>query len=321
MNKIRFHHYEGEEQRNPNPGKIFGRRACAFANVQGAVSTCLELLGARAAVTPIILPVTAGIHTAAGVLRSGGQPVLIDIDPETYQMDPEILAEAIEAFSESVVVLTRPFGLAIDPRLNHLLQDHPYIVVDDVNLPAVDEDTFGVFDIYSLAAAYGGGAVAFTPYARQAEQLRVAKSGALGTGAGMSRVQSLALRGYGDTYAYRKARGMAIRGLYEDALENAGLEDIIIRSEGGEDMPFSFPIRVPSAQQVVAFFGIEGIEIALGLYPLHFTDEIRERYTEEPSYEVAEGLADGVVMLPIHPNVDEEDVSHIVGELVRLLKS
>lgn len=307
LTKLNF--FRTPEEGNVYPDGLF-KNAVTFMEYQTAIEASIEMLGARVSALPIILPVTASLYTATAALRAGGQPILIDIDASTHQMNASDLELALNTLQECVVVLTKPYGLDVNPKLLELTQNHVTVVVDDITCPPPSHSPVGTFDVFSLHARFDG-AVVFSKYKKQVEDLKIVRSGTLGHHAEMSRGQSMLLRGYDREQEIWKMQCQAVCAKYVAALEREGLGDIIL----SKDLWASFPIKINSAQQLSSILSLSGVQVATGIVPLHFIPEIRQRYKEEPSYPIAESLADKVILLPVHDQVYDEDISIIVQDI------
>ncbi|HIJ82581.1 MAG: hypothetical protein HW380_2071 [Magnetococcales bacterium] len=78
----------------------------------------------------IMTPIT--IHDIVNVLLIAGlKPVFVDIDPQTYQMDPDRLLQAITPKTRAVLV-THLFGLATDmDHIQSLCRQHGLVLLED----------------------------------------------------------------------------------------------------------------------------------------------------------------------------------------------
>lgn len=239
---------------------IAPKHSCATSSVQIAVQACLELLGTRTDVIPLILPVTAAPDTLSAVLRSGAHPLLLDIEEHTLQMDVGLLKEAIDLLAQEdkvpVVLFNRPFGDPIRPELLELVQDCPSIV-DSRLVPHEDlgvDDLCCTFNIFDMTPLCGSGGFIIHKFPPQVRQLKQVVSGFLGLG-----------------------------GL----LPELTAEYVVTELKHGIPEPLDW-VKVPNARRAVATLAAEGIEAVVAVFPLHNLDEVRRRYTEEPEYPVAE---------------------------------
>ena len=71
------------------------------------------------------------ISTADGVVRTGAQPVFIDIDPDTYCMDPEKIEEKITKKTKAILPV-HLYGHPADMKpIMDIAADHNLFVVED----------------------------------------------------------------------------------------------------------------------------------------------------------------------------------------------
>lgn len=276
--------------------KFFGPCAVVFNTSQNAVAAIMETLGSRTNAVPVVLPVTAAPDTIAGVLRGGGNPILLDIDPGTLQIAPEMLQMVLDEIETAVVVLTRPGGLQVDPRLVEMTKELPTIL-DTKLLPheeLVEEPaTFVLYDFGTIA---GDGALLIHRFKDQISDLRRVRSGVLGLAANMNALTAEKIL---------KEYKSDLRASY-DAFQRRAAE-AYTKAFGrtwytGIEWPY-FIAAVDNADRVVAHLHSHGFEAMKPVFPLHFLSEMHMRWTEQPSYPVAEELCKKLVALPTHSGI------------------
>lgn len=285
---------------------IAGEYACVTNTTQTAIQACLELMGTRSSVIPVILPVTAPPDTIAGVLRAGAHPLLLDIDENTLQIDPAQLRDVLVMLKEAeeekvpVVLFNKPFGLPISDDLLVQVQDLP-TVCDSRQIPHANlevEDLQCAFNIFSLTAICGAGAVVIHSFPAQVSQLKAVRSGPMGLAGALSEQQAKHVHAVLKSYhSDLKLYGRVIESMHKYA--SAINIEVMPISKG----PAPMWLKVPNARKIVAHLASYDIEAAVGLYPLHNLDEIRRRYVEEPEYPVAESLENRFVCIPTHQDV------------------
>jgi perosamine synthetase len=97
-------------------------------------TTALHLALATLKVGPgdeVILPAFTMMATAFAVMYCGARPVLVDADPETWNMDPTLIAEKITGKTR-VILPVHIYGhpCDMDP-IRELAEDHRAVVVED----------------------------------------------------------------------------------------------------------------------------------------------------------------------------------------------
>jgi perosamine synthetase len=97
-------------------------------------TTALHLALVAAGVGPgdeVICPSFSFIATANAIVHAGARPVFVDIDPRTYNLDPELVEAAITPQTKAIVPVDQ-IGLAADiPAIASLAQWHALDVVED----------------------------------------------------------------------------------------------------------------------------------------------------------------------------------------------
>lgn len=285
---------------------------CVTNGVQTAVQACLELLGTRTSIVPVILPITASPDTLAGVLRAGAHPMLLDIDEKTLQMDPAQLRDALQLMEEQeqvpIVLFNRPFGSPVSSDL--MVQVDDLCTICDSRLiphpDLVEEDLPAVFNIFDLTPICGNGAAIVHVFHAQVKQLKAVRSASMGLDAALSETQAK------NALANLKSFPLDV-SLYKKVvcsyLEQS--PDSLLHSK----WPAPLWIRVPNARRVVAHLASYDIEAVVGILPLHHLEEIKGRYQVDPEYPVADKLQNSFVCVPTHQAVQGRE-----AEIIKYIK-
>jgi dTDP-4-amino-4,6-dideoxygalactose transaminase len=289
---------------------IAEEHACAVSTTQIAVQSCLELLGTRTALVPVIAPITLPPDSLSGVLRAGAHPLLLDIDKDTLQMDADQLREVIEILDNEgntpIVLFNRPFGSHISAKLLDLVQDLPSIV-DSRLLPhdsLTEDDLPCVFNLFDLTPICGGGAIILHKYVEQVAQLKLVRSGPMGLSGALSEPQA--------EMALRKLKDFETRlEHYKKVVDRFLVHEFEVQMYGPCDQPSILWLKVSNARQFAATLKSYGIEAVIGIVPLYRLEEVRRRYAEEPDYPVVDSLENKFVCVPA-----EEEVIRKVIEII-----
>jgi perosamine synthetase len=79
----------------------------------------------------VIVPALSFLASASSVLHHQGIPVFVDVDPETFTIDPELLDEALSARTKAIVAV-HLHGLPADmDRINAFAAQHGLKVIED----------------------------------------------------------------------------------------------------------------------------------------------------------------------------------------------
>lgn len=109
---------------------VGARHAIATSSCTTALHVALTLHGIGPG-HEVILPSFTFIATANSVCYTGATPVFVDIDPQTYNLDPERIEAAITPRTKAIMAVHQ-IGLAADmDRINAIAQSHGLAVIED----------------------------------------------------------------------------------------------------------------------------------------------------------------------------------------------
>ena len=95
-----------------------------------AIHACVNAVGVEAG-DEVIMPAYTFWATAQAVLAQNGIPIFIDIEPETYSMDPDLIEEKISEKTKAVMPV-HVHGLTCDmDRINAVAKKHDLRVIED----------------------------------------------------------------------------------------------------------------------------------------------------------------------------------------------
>lgn len=276
---------------------VFGPAAIAFNSYQNAIAAIMEILGSRTQAIPVVMSISTAPDTIAGVLRGGGNPLLLDIDPTTLQINPDMLSEVLDEIEAAVVVLSRPAGIPVDSRLIEMVKDLPTIL-DTKDIPTAPNTDY-TFSVYDFQAIIGSGALVIHMYKEQIRDLKMVRSGLLGLSADMNPVVAAHLADTyrkhwdGTTHLAHSSR----KKIAEKYAELLGERSFVQNVEPHLHWPY-FMVKVENADRVIAHLHDNNITAMKPVVPLHLFSEMARRWTEPPEYPVAEELHQKLVALP-----------------------
>ncbi len=319
-----------------------GARHCVGTN-SGTSALHLALLatGIGAGDEVITTPFTF-VATAAAILYAGARPVYVDIDPETYNIDPSKIAAAITAKTKAIMPV-HLFGHAadMDPILE-LARRHGLVVIEDACQAHAGEykgrrvgsiGDIGCFSFYpgKNLGAYGEAGGVTTNDPELARTVRLLRNWGE-----ESRYHHI-LRGY--NYRMEGLQGAVLRvklrhlEQWTEAKRSrarsyaALLDESVIKGES----VIKTPREMPWARHVYAVHAIEsdfrdelqkeltsaGVQTAIHYpEPIHLMEPYRDAEFPRGSLPVAERVAKRILSLPIYAELSEQsvrDVAEAVG--------
>lgn len=290
----------------------------------------------------VFLPAFTYTATAEVPLVLGATPVFVDVDPNTFQIDPEHLRARIRAVKEAGKLTARAivgvdlFGQPAPwPELRKIAEEEGLFLLSDCaqSFGAVLEGkplgreatatTLSFFPSKPLGGYGDGGAILTDDPERAAlyrslrthgeggtryEVLRTGMNGRLDT------LQAAVLLAKLDGFKEELARRDAIAQAYD-----AGLAETV-----------QVPVRVPDSESAWAIYAIllkdpaeraplqarlkdRGVPSAIYYpLPLHKQPAYRDHH-DGTALPVSEDLAQRILALPIHPELTDDDVARVIA--------
>ncbi|MEM7638808.1 MAG: DegT/DnrJ/EryC1/StrS family aminotransferase [Pseudomonadota bacterium] len=285
--------------------------------------------------------------TANAVLLSGGYPVIVDIDPKTFNMDPADLARKIDAVKAEGRLTPRAimpvdlYGLPADYSAIQAVADaHGLRVIADGAqafggkdqgrwVGNIAEITATSFYPTKTLGGYGDGGAILCQDKDFAERMRSIRWH--GTGDNRKESIRVGINGRCDSiqcavvaeklglFEGERARRIAAAAIYNQRLEGVvGLQEALDGQENGYGL---YTIRVPNRTEVRVKLSEAGIPS--GIYydmAIHQMPAFAH-LAELGSLPVCEAAAEDSLTLPMHPYLSEAQVHKVCDTLIEALSS
>lgn len=117
----------------------FEREFANYVGVPNAVAVSNGTIGLHLALhslgigpgDEVIVPDLTFVATAHAVLQTGAQPVFVDVEPDTWCMDPVAVARAVTPHTKAIIPV-HLYGHPVDmPGIQAVVDEHNLIVVED----------------------------------------------------------------------------------------------------------------------------------------------------------------------------------------------
>lgn len=282
--------------------------------------------------------------TAGAIARTGATPVFVDIDPVTYNLDPEGLSSVIGPRTR-VILPVHLFGQPCSPGpVQEIARRHGIPIIEDAAQaigartalgPVGGLGTFGCFSFFPSKnlGAFGDGGLVTTTDAGLAERVRVLRAhggkpkyhhAEIGGNFRLDALQAAILRvklPHLDTWAAGRRRNV---DLYGHLFGEADLPPDVLtppRAVEPGHVWNQYVIRTSRRDALRAHLGKQGIgtEIYYPL-PLHLQPCFSHLGYREGSMPVAERASREVLAIPVFPELGEARVRRIAAAIVTFLR-
>lgn len=308
--------------------------AAAVSSGTAALSLSLRAAGVQAG-SQVFVPGHTFFATASAVLDSGGRPVFVDIDPETYTIDPVDLERKVEAAERpDAVVPVHIYGAMADMKaVRAIAEAHGLRIVEDAcqahfasrgGRTAGTVGDAGAFSFYpskNMTVAGDGGMVVTDDdgIATRVRELRnhgrdeTGIHRELGVNDRLSEIQAAVGRQQLEhVRTWNEERAEAARR-YTSRLRD--LEPVTTPTEPAESthVYHLYVIQVPRADRDPLRSHLADAGIETGIHyptPAHEQPAVTER-VGETTLDRTERLCDRIVSLPMHPRLEAADVDRV----------
>jgi UDP-2-acetamido-2-deoxy-ribo-hexuluronate aminotransferase len=287
--------------------------------------------------------------TAEVIALIGATPVFVDIDRQTYNLDPAQLGSQISDRTKAVMPVSLYGQCAdLDP-INEIAAEHGVVVIEDAaqsfgatykGRRSCGLSTCGATSFFPSKplGCYGEGGALFVDGDAEALAMREIRAHGeesryrhrrLGLNARMDSLQAAVILAkleiFEQEVASRQRIGAIYTELISDEFETVDPERCAIPqlvSEGYRSVFAQYTVSVPDRDEVAAHMKKQGIPTAVH-YPLPiYRQPVFEYLDENPDhYPNAEDAARKVLSLPMHPYLTRQQQTDVVSALKRAVLS
>lgn len=309
-----------------------GGHAIGLASGTDALVIALRALNIGAD-DEVIIPAYTFFATAGTVISVGAKPVMVDIDPQTYQIDVNYIESAISSKTKAIIPVHLYGHPAEMKPILEIARKHGVKVIED-NAQGYGAEYFGkktgsLGDIGCLSffptknlGAYGDGGMVVTSDAALAERMRMLRthgwkkkyySEEVGYNSRLDALQAAILQAklpYLDLWN-KKRRDLANR--YNEHFVPLGIVTPIER-EWAKHVYHLYIIRVEKRDALQAFLKERGIASEV-YYPLppHLSIPCRQFGYKEGDFSHAEKAAKETLALPLYPELTIEQQDEVIA--------
>jgi dTDP-4-amino-4,6-dideoxygalactose transaminase len=326
-------------------------KVCGVEHAVGCASGSDALLLALLALDigdgdEVIVPSFTFFATASAVWRLGARPVFVDIDPQTMNLDPNGIEDAITPLTRAIIPVhlfgqcadMEAIGVIAQQRGLHLIEDAAQAIgAYFKSSPAGSMSAIGCLSFYPTKnlGAFGDAGMLTTHDAALAERLRLFAAHGMspryhhqvvGINSRLDTLQAAVLNVKLTRLADWTAKRAANARRYELLLKKAGLESRVA-------LPYSdsrchhvwnqFTIRIPGGQREAVKAQLAAAGIGSEVYypvPLHLQKCFQSLGYGQGSLPHTEKAAREVLSLPIFPELTASEQETVVARLSEALR-
>ncbi|MCP4410107.1 MAG: DegT/DnrJ/EryC1/StrS family aminotransferase [Gammaproteobacteria bacterium] len=320
----------------------FEQEAANYLGVTHAISCAsgtdaLQLALVAAGIGPgdeVITSAFTFIATAEAIAYTGARPVFVDIDPQTFNIDPTEIEQAITPMTRAVLPV-HLFGQPADMhRISKLCEHHGLALIEDcaqsfgAHIAGRQTGGFGPFGCFSFfpsknLGCYGDGGMVTTDSDEHAAKLRILRNHGsreryqhemIGFNSRLDELQAAILRvklRYITRYnGQRRTAAQTYTRLLKDTSVVTPIE-----TEPSHHVYHQYTILSEQRDEIMETLGKAGIASAIYYpVPLH-QQQAFAQHTEGLILPVTERLAEKCLSLPMHPELIRQDIEQIVSVL------
>jgi perosamine synthetase len=305
------------------------RHAVAVSSGTAALDLAVRALGLEPG-DEVLVPAYTFPATANVVALAGLRPVLVDVDPETMNLDVECVAAAVGPRTRAVLAV-HLFGRPLDWEALEAAVPAQLVLLEDAagalgarrrGRPCGSLGAMGCLSFHprKIVTTGEGGAVT-TDDDDLAAAIRSARHhgwrGADMPGPGVNYRLADVLCALGIPQLRRLDELLAARtrvaAAYTERL--SGLVGTPSADEGDVHGWQAYVVRVDDRDDVLAALRAEGIEAQIGTYALHRLGA----YADQGSYPGADAAFERALALPFHTSLTEVDVDRVCAALDQLV--
>ena len=315
--------------------------AIGVASGTDAILIALMAAGVKAGDKVVTTPFTF-FATAGSISRLGAVPVFVDIEPDTYNIDPAALEALLKKGAKGVkaIIPVHLYGQCADmDRIMKVARKYRIAVIEDAaqsigagykgrRAGAIGD--LGCFSFYPTKnlGCFGDGGMVTTNSARLADRVKMLRvhgsrvryyHDEVGANSRLDEIQAAILRiklkRLDSWSAGREKNAKRYDSLFAKA-NIKGVLDTPKISEGCVSVYNQYVIRVKKRDELRAYLSAAGIgsEVYYPL-PLHLQKCFKELGYKKGDFPVSEKAAKEVLALPIYPELTPAAIKHVVATI------
>jgi dTDP-4-amino-4,6-dideoxygalactose transaminase len=313
--------------------------AIGVANGTDALFLALKAVGIGSGDEVITVSNTA-VPTISAIDAAGAKPVFVDIEENTFNIDPSKIESAITSKTKAII----PVHLYGNPcnmgKIANIAARYKLKIIEDcaqshgAEYKGKKVGTFGDFGAFSFypsknLGANGDGGMVVTNNEKLAEKIRLLRN------YGFADRYNSTLRGYNSRLDEVQAALLDFklarldewnerrRQIADRYIGELGKLPIMIPSVFPEHKHVFhlFVIRVKARSKFLAFMSASDINIIIHYpTPIHLQPAYEFLNYKKGDFPITEKVSEEIVSLPIYPELEEKEISYIIAKIINYFK-
>lgn len=277
--------------------------------------------------------------TVEAIIYVGAKPVFVDIDPDTYNIDGELIESKITSRTKAIIPV-HLFGLPADiERINSIAQKYGLKVIEDAaqafgaEIRGRKVGSFGHIGCFSFypsknLGCFGDGGLVTTNSPEIAERIRILRNHGsrgryvhltVGLNSRLDEIQAGILRiklKMIDQYNQLRRKKAELYTKYLSEVVKTPIEP-----EGFYHVYHLYSIKSQKREHIRETLQRHGIpSVVYYPIPMHLQDALKHLGYKEGDFQVAEVTSRNILSLPIYPELKDEEVFEISQVILRCLR-
>ncbi len=312
-------------------------------NGSDAIHISLQAAGVKEGDEVITTPFTF-FATAGSICRSGATPVFVDIDENTFNIDPIQIRKAITKKTKAIIPVHLYGQMADMKEINQIATEHNLIVIEDAAQAIGAEHlgkkpgelgttaTYSFFPTKNLGA-YGDGGMVVTSDDEVAENCRVIRvhgskpkyyHHVLGYNSRLDELQAAILnvkfKRLPEFSEQRREKAHYYSKKLNELLD--GEVTTPYEKDGNYHVYHQYTLRVQKRDELKNFLKENGIDSMIYYpMPLHLQPVFKELGYTEGDFPITEKATEEALSLPMYPELKHEDQDYVIKKIVEFYKN
>lgn len=310
------------------------KHCIAMGNGTDSLQIAMMALGIKAGDEVITTPFTF-IATAEMIAIVGAKPVFVDIDPRTYNIDPNKVEAAITAKTKAIMPVSLYGQCADMDAINSIAAKHNLAVIEDAaqsfgatykGRKSCALSTIGSTSFFPSKplGCYGDGGACFTDNEKLATEMRQIRvhgqdkryhHRVIGVNSRLDTLQAGILLAKMDAFPEEVVDRLRIGAQYTEMLKEHVITPYI--ESYNTSVYAQYTIQVDNREAIQQRLQSAGIPTAIHYpIPLHLQPAFAYVGNKEGDFPIAEQIAKRVMSLPMHPYLSATEQQMIVKALI-----